>query len=74
VRKSRDGKLFRQLVDAVGSRCRLVLFNGDEVEGILRSFRWSPLVLCIDGSSRVLVNFRYVLKMVMETHIHESAA
>jgi len=62
----RDGKVFRQLVDAVGSRCRLVLSNGDEIEGVLRSFRWSPLILCIHGSSRVLVNFRHVLKMVLE--------
>lgn len=66
VYRSKNGKIFRQLVGAVGSRCRLVLSNGDEVVGILRCFRWSPLVLCIDGSSKVLVNFRYVLKMVME--------
>lgn len=65
-RNVKNGKMFRQLVDAIGSRCRLILSNGDEVVGILRSFRWSPLILCIDGSSRVLVNFRYVLKMVRE--------
>lgn len=64
--RARDGKFFRQLVCAIGTRCKLVLSDGDEVEGILRSFRWSPLILCIDGSSRFLVNFRYVLKMVME--------
>lgn len=63
---ARDGKIFRQLVSAIGSRCTLILSNGDEVKGILRSFRWSPLILCVEGSSRVLVNFRYVLKMIVE--------
>ncbi|KPV64683.1 MAG: hypothetical protein AOA65_0899 [Candidatus Bathyarchaeota archaeon BA1] len=38
-------------------------FNGDEVTGILQGFRWSPLILSIDGDSKVLINFRYALKV-----------
>jgi hypothetical protein len=70
----RDKRIFRQLVDALGSRCRLTLSNGDEVVGVLASFRWSPLILCVDGSSRVFVNFRYVLKLVLDVgvRLHDS--
>lgn len=72
--KVRDRRIFRQLIDALGSRCRLILSNGDEIVGVLSSFRWSPLILCIDGNSRVLVNFRYVLKLVVDSgeSLHDS--
>jgi len=57
----RNSKMYKRLVEAVGKQCEVTLTNGQVIYGVLDSFRWNDLALCVDeGSNRYFLNFRYV--------------
>ena len=57
----RNSKMYKRLVEAVGKQCEIILTNGQVIYGVLDSFRWNDLALCVDeGSNRYFLNFRYV--------------